>query len=51
LLGVFSILFLYLFIWIRITFSRFRYDLLIISAWKSYLPFSLSIFMLVCLFL
>ena len=51
LLGIFSIMFLYLFIWIRITFRRFRYDLLIMSAWKSYLPFSLSVFILVCLLL
>jgi len=51
LLGGFSMVFLYLFIWIRITFRRFRYDLLIISAWKSYLPFSLGIFIVVCLFL
>lgn len=38
-----SLLISYLFIWIRITYCRFRYDLLIIAAWKSLLPVALVI--------
>jgi NADH:ubiquinone oxidoreductase subunit H len=34
----------FIFIWVRITFCRFRYDLLIISAWKVLLPLVLNIF-------
>lgn len=34
--------FLFLFVWIRATFPRIRYDLLMSLAWKSYLPFSLG---------
>lgn len=37
----------YSFIWVRITFCRFRYDLLIITAWKVLLPISLLGFILV----
>lgn len=36
------ILILSITIWIRVTYVRFRYDLLIIAAWKSLLPISLS---------
>lgn len=39
----FSLIISYLFIWIRITYCRFRYDLLIIAAWKSLLPVALII--------
>lgn len=40
-----SILISYVFIWVRITFCRFRYDLLIIASWKVFLPVSLLIFL------
>jgi NADH:ubiquinone oxidoreductase subunit H len=33
-------------IWIRITFCRYRYDVLISIAWKTLLPLTLSIFLL-----
>lgn len=39
----FSLIISYLFIWIRITYCRFRYDLLMIAAWKSLLPVALII--------
>lgn len=35
----------FLFIWVRITFCRFRYDLLIIAAWKILLPLALIFFL------
>jgi NADH:ubiquinone oxidoreductase subunit H len=41
---IFSLMFSYLFIWVRITYCRFRYDLLIIFAWKTILPFVLFFF-------
>lgn len=40
---IISLIISYFFIWIRITYCRFRYDLLIIAAWKSLLPFALII--------
>lgn len=39
-----SLILSFIFIWVRITYCRFRYDLLIIFAWKTLLPFSLVIF-------
>ena len=36
----------FVFIWIRITFCRYRYDMLIMAAWKILLPVSLSLFLL-----
>lgn len=39
-----SLLFSYIFIWIRITFCRFRYDMLIMMSWKILLPLSLNLF-------
>jgi NADH:ubiquinone oxidoreductase subunit H len=39
-----TIFFSFFFIWVRITFCRFRYDLLIIISWKILLPFVLCIF-------
>lgn len=36
----------FLFIWIRITFCRFRYDLLIIISWKILLPCSLIFYLI-----
>jgi NADH:ubiquinone oxidoreductase subunit H len=40
----FSLLLSFVFIWIRITFCRFRYDMLIIISWKVLLPFVLCLF-------
>lgn len=36
-------------IWVRVTYVRFRYDLLIIIAWKSLLPVSLIFLILTLL--
>jgi len=41
----FSLAVSFLFIWVRITFCRFRYDMLMIAAWKSLLPATLSLFL------
>ena len=41
----------YFFVWVRITFCRFRYDLLIMLAWKTLLPFSLIVFIISLFFL
>lgn len=41
----FTLTFRFLFIWIRITFCRFRYDILIITSWKILLPSSLMLFL------
>nr|YP_010713492.1 NADH dehydrogenase subunit 1 [Barbronia yunnanensis]WDA96193.1 NADH dehydrogenase subunit 1 [Barbronia yunnanensis] len=35
-----------IFIWVRASFPRMRYDFLMMLTWKSFLPFSLSILML-----
>ena len=40
---VLSLLFSFVFIWVRITFCRFRYDFLIIMAWKTLLPVVLAV--------
>lgn len=40
-----AVFFSFLFIWIRITFCRFRYDMLIIMSWKILLPAVLCLFM------
>lgn len=40
----------FIFIWVRITFCRFRYDLLIISAWKVFLPLVLNGFIVYLFF-
>jgi len=49
LIGLFFIvkllLFTFLLVCIRVTYCRFRYDLLIMSAWKTYLPVRLFIFL------
>nr|YP_010587756.1 NADH dehydrogenase subunit 1 [Smittia aterrima]WAB46365.1 NADH dehydrogenase subunit 1 [Smittia aterrima] len=52
--NIYSILFFFqlslisfLFIWVRGTMPRFRYDKLMYLAWKSFLPFSLNYLMLV----
>lgn len=39
-----ALFFSYLFIWVRVTFCRFRYDLLMIAAWKLMLPIALIFF-------
>ena len=40
-----AMLFSFIFIWIRITFCRFRYDILIIISWKILLPVVLCMFL------
>ena len=40
-----AILFSFIFIWIRITFCRFRYDILMIISWKILLPVVLCMFL------
>nr|YP_010538608.1 NADH dehydrogenase subunit 1 [Sclerogryllus punctatus]UYE92202.1 NADH dehydrogenase subunit 1 [Sclerogryllus punctatus] len=40
----------FIFIWIRGTLPRFRYDKLMYLAWKSYLPVSLNYFIFFCCF-
>ena len=40
-----AVFFSFLFVWIRITFCRFRYDMLIIMSWKILLPAVLCLFM------
>ncbi len=45
------ILVIILFILVRVTYCRFRYDLLIIAAWKSFLPVSLLMLSLYTIFL
>ncbi len=45
--SVFSLVISYLFIWVRITYCRFRYDLLMIAAWKTLLPITLMFFIVV----
>ena len=44
-----SLLISYVFIWVRITYCRFRYDLLIMFAWKRLLPIALIIFITFCM--
>lgn len=40
----FSVFISFVFIWVRITFCRFRYDMLMMASWKVLLPFSLMVF-------
>lgn len=44
-----SLLLSYFFIWVRVTYCRFRYDLLIIFAWKRLLPIALVSFIAFCI--
>ena len=44
LVTMFSLAFSFFFIWVRVTFCRFRYDMLIIIAWKVLLPITLALF-------
>lgn len=41
---IIALFFRFFFIWIRITYCRFRYDILIIISWKILLPLTLCIF-------
>jgi NADH:ubiquinone oxidoreductase subunit H len=41
-----TLLLRFVFIWIRITFCRFRYDILIIVSWKILLPMVLIVFVI-----
>nr|ANM47936.1 NADH dehydrogenase subunit 1 [Pomacea canaliculata]ART65970.1 NADH dehydrogenase subunit 1 [Pomacea canaliculata] len=43
--------FSFLFIWVRASYPRFRYDLLMSLTWKSFLPFSLSVLLVILSFL
>lgn len=44
-LVILTLIFRFIFIWIRITFCRFRYDMLIITSWKILLPLVLMLFL------
>lgn len=43
--------FSFLFIWVRASYPRFRYDLLIRLTWKRFLPFRLSVLLVILSFL
>lgn len=43
---IFTLFLSFVFIWIRITFCRFRYDMLIIASWKILLPLVLIMFVI-----
>jgi len=43
-ISFFTLLVNFLIIWIRITYPRYRYDILMILSWKILLPFTLAIF-------
>lgn len=44
--SLFSLFISFVFIWIRVTYVRYRYDLLMMSAWKRFLPVALFILIL-----
>lgn len=46
-LGIKTTLLMFVFIWVRGSFPRMRYDALMALLWKSYLPFSLAFLILV----
>ena len=48
-LSVASLRVSFTFVWIRVTYVRYRYDLLMAAAWKSLLP--ISLFLLICILL
>ena len=50
-LGIKTIFIVFLFIWVRATLPRIRYDQLMALLWKSYLPLSLAFVVLVASFL
>jgi len=45
-LGLKTVLFMFIFVWVRATFPRMRYDTLMMLLWKSYLPLSLGFLVL-----
>jgi len=45
-LVLFTMFISFIFIWIRITFCRFRYDILIMFSWKILLPLSILLFII-----
>jgi len=47
LLIIYTLFFSFLFIWVRGTLPRIRYDRLISLTWKGFLPFSLGIIILI----
>jgi NADH:ubiquinone oxidoreductase subunit H len=49
-LAFISLFMSFVFIWVRVTYVRYRYDLLISAAWKSLLPVSLFLLMLALIF-
>ena len=46
-LGIKTTLLVFLFIWVRASFPRMRYDALMQLLWKSYLPLSLGVFIII----
>ncbi len=50
-LGIKTTIFVFIFIWVRATFPRMRYDQLMALLWKSYLPFSLAFVIIVASFI
>jgi NADH:ubiquinone oxidoreductase subunit H len=46
----FALFISFVFIWVRITFCRFRYDMLMMASWKILLPFSLFVFSILIFF-
>nr|UDN41910.1 NADH dehydrogenase subunit 1 [Stichopus naso] len=46
-----AIALVFLFLWVRASYPRFRYDQLMHLTWKNYLPFSLGIFSMALVFL
>jgi NADH-quinone oxidoreductase subunit H len=45
-LSFFTAWLVFIWVWVRTTFPRYRYDLLINLAWKRILPFILSLLLL-----
>ena len=45
--GVKVSMILYIFIWVRATYPRYRYDQLMAIAWKSQLPISIGLILLI----
>lgn len=45
-LGMKTALFMFIFVWVRASFPRFRYDSLMMLLWKGYLPLSLGFLIL-----
>uniref|UniRef100_UPI0030E0E4CF NADH dehydrogenase subunit 1 n=1 Tax=Haemadipsa hainana TaxID=909595 RepID=UPI0030E0E4CF len=49
LLMIFTMFFALMFVWVRASFPRMRYDLLMMLTWKSFLPFSLAVTLLMAI--